>query len=463
MSEADPRHAESSASAASSSGPRVFISYTHDNPAHRANLLDLAQTMRSEGIDAWIDQYEEASPPLSWPVWMRRQIAEARFVLIVATAAYQRRFEGNEEPGVGRGATWEGSIITDELYHQLDERVKFIPIIVDETDAQYIPTPLRLTNRYVVGSPGHRNLEPLRRHLLSQPAVVPLPLRAPYEEGKNGRDALTAADERIGAALADAKAGRRVAAKRLLTEVINDADPAARGNAAFELGQLHDQDDEWSQALTAYQRALDLTREGAVAEVAARNLRVIVERLNAHYEGPVAAVYEWLQAVKGANADDTWAGLEPSLRLVLAQDWILANESHPELRPYPREQLAAALSARRPRHPLAADFQEIQLLKFRDAFSEWNPETWGAASNPRHIGLDYELVLLSPTGGDALIWQPGGKLFTWPFLLRRVLAEWLIVNFESAYPVPGWPPSHDPISVPGTTLISRDELPDEDS
>ena len=46
---------------------------------------------------------------------MRRQIKQAEFVLLVCTETYNRRFEG-EEPGRGRGVTWEGAILTQELY-----------------------------------------------------------------------------------------------------------------------------------------------------------------------------------------------------------------------------------------------------------------------------------------------------------------------------------------------------------
>ena len=42
--------------------PRVFISYSHDSEEHAVRVLALADRLRSEGIEAILDQYE-MSPP----------------------------------------------------------------------------------------------------------------------------------------------------------------------------------------------------------------------------------------------------------------------------------------------------------------------------------------------------------------------------------------------------------------
>ena len=62
--------------------PRVFISYAHKNQAYEDKVLKLANKLRSEGIDAMIDQYEEA-PSEGWPRWMEHQITESEFVLVL--------------------------------------------------------------------------------------------------------------------------------------------------------------------------------------------------------------------------------------------------------------------------------------------------------------------------------------------------------------------------------------------
>jgi len=79
---------------------RVFISYSHDSPEHRQRVLALANQLRRDGVEAWIDQYIQ-DPDEGWIRWMRSQVRQASRVLLVFTEVYQRRFEGDEEEGKG--------------------------------------------------------------------------------------------------------------------------------------------------------------------------------------------------------------------------------------------------------------------------------------------------------------------------------------------------------------------------
>jgi hypothetical protein len=45
--------------------PRVFISYSHDTPAHESTVLALSDRLRSDGIDTILDQYETFPPHLA--------------------------------------------------------------------------------------------------------------------------------------------------------------------------------------------------------------------------------------------------------------------------------------------------------------------------------------------------------------------------------------------------------------
>ena len=109
---------------------RVFISYSHDLPAHEKRVLDLAGQLRREGVDAWIDRYEP-HPAEGWPRWMQRQIDEAAFVLAVCTETYCRRFEGREKPGQGLGVSWEGLLATQMLYQDGGLNEKVIPVFFE--------------------------------------------------------------------------------------------------------------------------------------------------------------------------------------------------------------------------------------------------------------------------------------------------------------------------------------------
>jgi hypothetical protein len=88
--------------------PRVCISYSHDSDTHRSQVLALADELRNQGVDAWIDRYVP-SPPQGWQRWIQDQIDAADFILCICTATYRRRFEGKETPGIGRGVTFEAS------------------------------------------------------------------------------------------------------------------------------------------------------------------------------------------------------------------------------------------------------------------------------------------------------------------------------------------------------------------
>jgi hypothetical protein len=150
---------------------RVFVSYTHDSPTHKATVAELAGRLRGDGVDAWIDQYE-VSPPEGWPTWMLQQIQSADFVLVVCTETYKRRAEKREQPGLGRGATWEGGIITLELYEASFQNTKFIPVVFHDSDLQHVVVFLRGSTHYCYP----QNYDALFRHITGQPEMPAPPV-----------------------------------------------------------------------------------------------------------------------------------------------------------------------------------------------------------------------------------------------------------------------------------------------
>jgi hypothetical protein len=146
---------------------RVFVSYSHDSPAHAKRVLDLADRLRSEGVDAWIDQYE-SSPAEGWPRWLHRQIEAAAFVLVICTETYRRRFDGEDEPGTGRGATWEGLLASQMLDQKSGQNDRLIPVLF-EGDDEVVPASLLSHTRY----PLPAGYDDLYRRLTHQPKVVP--------------------------------------------------------------------------------------------------------------------------------------------------------------------------------------------------------------------------------------------------------------------------------------------------
>ena len=127
--------------------PKVFISYSHDSQEHKERVLALADCLRKDGIDSNIDQYED-SPPEGWQRWMLNQVEASDYTLIVCTQQYDRRFRGHEETGKGKGVTWEGGVIIQELYDAQGRNSKFIPITFTSQDSELIPSPLRSATFY---------------------------------------------------------------------------------------------------------------------------------------------------------------------------------------------------------------------------------------------------------------------------------------------------------------------------
>lgn len=131
--------------------PIVFISYSQDSVAFSNRVLALSNRLRSEGIDAVLDQYEEA-PPEGWPRWMENNIDNSDYVIVIGTKGYHDKMYGNVEQGKGRGVKWEGTIIYQKLYMSGSINTKFIPVVFDEGDIEYIPTPLQGSTYYNVST-----------------------------------------------------------------------------------------------------------------------------------------------------------------------------------------------------------------------------------------------------------------------------------------------------------------------
>jgi nucleoside phosphorylase len=144
---------------------KVFISYSHDSQELLDRVLNLSARLRLDGIDCNIDLYENA-PPEGWLQWMLNQVESADFVLIVCSEQYYRRFRVNEAYGKGKGATWEGGVIVDQLYQDQGQNSKFIPVVLTSEDIQFIPSPLRSITCYQLYN--NDGYESLYRRLTNQ-------------------------------------------------------------------------------------------------------------------------------------------------------------------------------------------------------------------------------------------------------------------------------------------------------
>ncbi|GHV90057.1 tetratricopeptide repeat protein [Spirochaetia bacterium] len=149
----------------------VFISYSHDSDDFCDKILDFSNELRKNGIDANIDQYEE-DPPEGWSRWMEDQIRTAEYILVVCTKEYADK--ASLRTSTGLGVKWESSIIYNLLYEIGTVTTKFIPVIFNDANIDFILTPLRGKTIYNVSSPKQK--EALQKRLLGIKNNVKPPL-----------------------------------------------------------------------------------------------------------------------------------------------------------------------------------------------------------------------------------------------------------------------------------------------
>ena len=149
----------------------AFISYSHDSQKHKAAVLNLAQRLRSEGVECELDQFHQ-SPPEGWAAWTLDQIEQAKYVLVLCTQNYESRFRGQAARGVGKGAKWEGAVITQRLFDSDARNAAYIPVVLNSPDIAYIPAPLRGATYYDLSQ--KNGFTELLRRLTAQPRIVPL-------------------------------------------------------------------------------------------------------------------------------------------------------------------------------------------------------------------------------------------------------------------------------------------------
>lgn len=149
---------------------RVFISYAHDSNEHRDFLLKYSNWLITPGgLDCSIDHYvEDSDLPEGWPHWMRTQIREAKYVLVVCSPKYLARYNRDQkEEGKGKGVKFESTLIENDIYQKESLNAKFIPVIANKDHSKCIPDLLQSQSRYDLTDADDK--EHLYRRLTNQP------------------------------------------------------------------------------------------------------------------------------------------------------------------------------------------------------------------------------------------------------------------------------------------------------
>jgi tetratricopeptide (TPR) repeat protein len=132
---------------------KVFISYSYDSKDHKDQILALSDQLRYDGIDCWIDQFENNAPDIGWSQWMLKKINESHFILIICTEFYLKQFSINTKLNEeDLNQNWKGPILDQKSTHSQIKNKKFIPILVSENDTQFIPSIFKESKPFVLES-----------------------------------------------------------------------------------------------------------------------------------------------------------------------------------------------------------------------------------------------------------------------------------------------------------------------
>ncbi len=151
----------------------------------------------------------------------------------------------------------------------------------------------------------------------------------------------------------------------------------------------------------------------------------------------------WVRAVMiDRDLRAAWPMTDPTLRLVLAQDWIWSFRHHPVIgHDADWDRLAEGLAACPSEHPLWDRFAADTIELWQKIWRGFGSSEWTVWDQPEVLGLDLEMVsFVAPD--DEGVTKPSRSRFARRFALRHTDDGWKVagINGEQMFE-PGWPPS----------------------
>jgi hypothetical protein len=163
---------------------------------------------------------------------------------------------------------------------------------------------------------------------------------------------------------------------------------------------------------------------------------------------PQAAAVAWVEAVMDrGDLSQAWPLTDPTLRLVLAQDWVW-NHRHDPAIGHGRDwdTIARGLAQYPPQHQLWDRFAGEVVGLWQRIWKGFSASRWRVWEQPEVLGLDLEMVTFvepnpASEAGD-LGSQPGRGSLARRFAMRHTDDGWRVagVNGDQLFE-PGWPPA----------------------
>ena len=156
---------------------------------------------------------------------------------------------------------------------------------------------------------------------------------------------------------------------------------------------------------------------------------------------PQEAAVAWVAAVMDrGDLATAWVATDPTLRLVLAQDWVWNHRHDPAIgHQADWDEIASGLAGGPDQHPLWTRFAEDLLSMWTRAWKDFGTDAWDVRDEPEILDLDLEMVTFVERGPAAE--HPAGPAFARRFAMRHTSEGWLVagVNGDQLFE-PGWPP-----------------------
>jgi len=147
-----------------------------------------------------------------------------------------------------------------------------------------------------------------------------------------------------------------------------------------------------------------------------------------------------------------WPGTHPTLRLVLAQDWVWSHR-HSSMIGHeqdwdgqkldvPRlDAIATGLAECPSSHDLWPPFSNELIQRWNTIWKGFSARTWAPCDEPEVVGLDAEMVTFMEYNGRPSRFVAGRSDFVRRFAMHHEGGNWLVasVNGDQMFR-PGWPP-----------------------
>lgn len=161
-------------------------------------------------------------------------------------------------------------------------------------------------------------------------------------------------------------------------------------------------------------------------------------------ETPQEVAVRWVKALMDdRDVVAAWKLTDPTLRLVLAQDWVWTNRHHPKIgHDRSWDDLARGLAAVPPEHELWDAFARELLTRYHKMWAGFSSRTWATWDEPEVVDLDLEIVTFLESDGGPVRFEPGRSALARRFALRHTDDGWRVASVSGGQMfVPGWPPS----------------------